>query len=342
MPGLEVFPALRRIGEYLGCPQPDIDWALSVQAVEFAAGNAKPLGEILVARECVAQDVLAEALDLQRTDRMRRCSLLADLSWEELAAIGRQTDQITLMPGETLFKEGQRGSSVYIMLSGRMLLSHSAGDSEHPAGVVFPGDVLGEAEFGDYGSRPNTAYATEPSVLLKIRYDLIPRQATRSLRAVPLHTPADFVRRVREVLRADRVYFFACDPETGDLTVHAGEEESASGFKVMAGTDVPGWVALKREVVNLQEAYLDPRFDPAMDILTDYWTRTLLAAPVLDNRGEVLGVVEAVNKHTGQFDADDEALLHAMAHQYAPALSRRNKQTARPRQRAFGGAEETE
>jgi hypothetical protein len=316
------YPLLRRIGEYLKCPQKDIDWALSVQSMEFASGNAKPLGEILVERECVAQEILARALETQRIDRLRRCSLLSDLSWEELDWIGEQTDQIWLKPGETLFKEGQRGDSAYVMLSGRLLLSQSAGDSEHPAGVVFPGDAVGEVEFIGDGTRRYTAYATELSVLLKIRYDLIPRRAGRNLRSVPLHSPDDFVGRVREVLRADRAYFFLRDPETGELTVQTDEEDAAFGFKVMAGTDIVGWVALKREVVNLPEAYLDPRFDPAMDIEMDYWTRTLLAVPVLDSGDEVLGVVEVLNKRAGGFDADDEALLHALAHQYAPSLSR--------------------
>jgi hypothetical protein len=320
MASADKFSALRKIGEYLNCPQSDLEWALSVQSMEFAAGNAKPLGEILVERECVAQENLTQALETQRIDRLRRCSLLSDLSWEELNWIGEQTDQIWLKPGEALFREGQRGNSAYVMLSGRLLLSRSAGGSEHPAGVVFPGDAIGESEFIGDGTRRYTAYATELSVLLKIQYELIPRRASLNLRSLPLRSPDDFVERVREVLRADRAYYFSRNPDTGELTLQAGEEEPNFLYKILAGTDIAGWVALKREIVNLTEAYLDPRFDPGLDIRTDYWTRTLLAMPVLDRRGEVLGVVEALNKHSGGFDADDEALLHALAHQYAPSL----------------------
>ncbi len=320
MPVWEAHSNLRRIGEYLGCPPGDIAWALSVQAIELASGNAKPLGEILVERECVAREVLAEALESQRIDRLRRCSLLAGLSREKLSRIGEQTDQIELEPGEALFREGRRGSSAYVMLSGRLLLSHSVEGWEHPAGTAFPGDVLGEDEFAGDGTRFYTAYATEPSVLLKIGYDLLPRPAKLSLREVPIYSAADLIRRTQEVLRAERGYLFLRDSETGELTAQAAEGDPASGFKIMAGTDVAGWVAWKRKSVNLREAYLDPRFDPALDILTDYWTRTLLAVPVLDSRGEVIGVLEALNKHFGPFNADDEALLHALAHQYAPAL----------------------
>ena len=121
-------------------------------------------------------------------------------------------------------------------------------------------------------------------------------------------------------MRADRVFLFLQDVKTGDLITQTGDGSKLREFRIAAGTDIVGWVALKREIINLREAYLDPRFDPGMDIQTGYWTRTLLAAPVVDTYGEVLGVVLAVNKNRGWFDSDDEALLHALATQYADAL----------------------
>jgi adenylate cyclase len=88
----------------------------------------------------------------------------------------------------------------------------------------------------------------------------------------------------------------------------------------MAGTNIAGWVALKRSTVNLREAYLDLRFDPFIDIQTGYWTRTLLAAPIIGEQDEVLGVLEAVNKQEGWFDSNDEVLLLAIAKQCAAVL----------------------
>jgi hypothetical protein len=322
MSALEIDSGLRKIGEYLPCSQPDIEWALSVQAMESASGNSKPLGEILIAREEVTQDVLADALESQLIDRLRLSSLLEDLSRDELLWIGRQTDQIELEPGETLFQEGFRGDSIYVMLKGRLLLSCSTERNECPAGAAIPGDVLGERECFSDGTRSYSAYATENSKLLKIRYVLIPEPKDKTEEDAMQSPPMHVVQRTRAVLRADRVYLFVKDQKTGDLTAQTGEEEKLREFRVMAGTDIVGWVALKRETVNLREAYLDPRFDPALDIQTGYWTRTLLAAPIVDKRGKVLGVVEVVNKNEGWFDSDDEALLHALVKQCADALCR--------------------
>jgi hypothetical protein len=311
---------LRKIGEYLPCPQADIDWALSVQAMESASGNIRRLGEILVGREEVTQEVLANALESQLIDRLRLSSLLGNLSREKLVRIGERTEQIALESGETLFQEGFRGDSMYVMLRGRLLLSSSTENAEHAAGVVIPGDVLGEQECFTDGTRKYSAYATERSELLKVFYKLIPREADVESKAAAPASASEIVRRVRSALRADRVYLFVSNQETGELTSQIGEGEECREVSVTAGTDVIGWVALKRESVNLREAYLDPRFDPAIDIQTGYWTRTLLAAPVLGERGEVLGVLEAVNKHEGWFNSDDEAVLHAFVRQCAAAI----------------------
>lgn len=311
---------LRRIGEYLPCPPPDIDWALSVQAMESASGNLKRLGEILIGRQRVTQEILADALESQLIDRLRMSSLLADLSWEELTWIGEHTDQIVLEPGDILFQEGHRGDGAYVMLTGRLLLSRSTEQTEYPAGVVIPGDVLGEEECFTDGLRSYSAYATEPSLLLKILYNLIPWRTNYREKPPFFRSPASVASRACAVLRADRAHLFVRNQQTGDLIGEIGEGEGACEFRVMAGTGIVGWVALKREIVNLREAYLDQRFDPAIDIRTGYWTRTLLAAPILGDRGEVLGVLEVANKRAGWFDADDEVALRAFAQQCASAF----------------------
>jgi len=317
MASLEMHAGLRRIGEYLPCPRTDIEWALSVQAMESASGHLSPLGEILVGRELLAQETLAEALKSQLMDRLRLTSLLADLSGDDLALIGTQTCEIVLEAGDTLFRQENRGDSVYVMIAGRLILSRLVGQTEDLVGVAIPGDTLGEEEYFTGGPRGCSAYALERSVLMKIHYDLIPWRAPVSTQPVFLAAPAQFASRACAVFRADRAYFFIRDPKTGDLTEQG---EGAAQFKIASGTGLIGWVALNREIVNLPEAHLDPRFDPSMDIQTNYRTRTLLAAPIVNNQNEVQGVLEVVNKRAGQFDSDDEVVLQAFAKQCAAAL----------------------
>jgi len=312
--------SLHKIGEYLPCHESDIQWALSIQAMESASGNSKRLGEILLEGHQVTEEDLEEALESQLVDRLARSALLKGLNREKLLQIGEKTDKVALEPGETLFKEGNRGNSMYVMVKGRLLLSRLEGPNEYPAGAAIPGDVLGETECFTDGTRDCTAYATERSELLKIRYSLVPKRKRKEAKAAPPVFLENIVQRARAALRADRMYLFVRDQETGELTAQINLKKETRIFRVLAGTDIVGWVAGKQEIVNLAEAYLDSRFDPALDIHTGYWTRTLLAAPILGERGEVLGVLEAVNKPAGWFDSDDEALLHAFAKQCAAAI----------------------
>eukprot|EP00899_Mesostigma_viride_P029470 jgi/Mesvir1/9708/Mv12182-RA.1 len=70
------------------------------------------------------------------------------------------------------------------------------------------------------------------------------------------------------------------------------------------------------------DVYEDPRWDPRVDELLSYRTRSMLAVPIarpVSDGGGVLGVLVAVNKRKGLqgglFDADDEVVLSTLAAQ---------------------------
>jgi signal transduction histidine kinase len=141
-----------------------------------------------------------------------------------------------------------------------------------------------------------------------------------------LHTIVD---RISQLLRCDRASLFFIEPETGALWSKVAQgltppekthTEKDALIRVPAGSGVVGYVAANAMPLNLDEVYSDPRFFPQVDAETGYKTRTLLAMPILDADGKVLGVVEAINKLEGAFTALDERLLEAMADQISVAL----------------------
>lgn len=65
----------------------------------------------------------------------------------------------------------------------------------------------------------------------------------------------------------------------------------------------------------------DPDFDPSVDRLTGFFTRSLLCTPLFSGYG-VLGVLQVLNKADGKlFDASDHLLLRALAAPAALAIS---------------------
>ena len=82
----------------------------------------------------------------------------------------------------------------------------------------------------------------------------------------------------------------------------------------LVGNNIISIVARTGEVINLPNAYEDPRFSIDVDMVTDYRTHTLLAVPLKNNSGKVLGVFQVVNKADGApFDKNDEGLLTLLA-----------------------------
>lgn len=131
------------------------------------------------------------------------------------------------------------------------------------------------------------------------------------------------VEKASTVVEADRTSVFLADPETGRLTIRVGEGVSRATIEVAEGHGIAGSVAKTREIANVEDAYLDPRFSPEFDRSTGYRTRSMLAAPILDEGGALLGVLQSLNKRTAaRFDGDDESLMQAMASHVAVALQR--------------------
>ncbi len=84
---------------------------------------------------------------------------------------------------------------------------------------------------------------------------------------------------------------------------------------------IAGEVAASGCLVNLEDAYRDPRFDPAWDTLTGFRTTSMLAAPMRTPRGDVVGVVQVLNKKGSKgFDSQDEEMLTALCSQAAMAI----------------------
>jgi phosphoserine phosphatase len=91
-----------------------------------------------------------------------------------------------------------------------------------------------------------------------------------------------------------------------------------------------GDAARTREIVNVPDARRDPRFNPNVDRQTGFATRAVLTIPLLDERGELVGVAQALNKRataapthaSTTFTTQDEALARHLAAQAGVALRR--------------------
>jgi len=121
-----------------------------------------------------------------------------------------------------------------------------------------------------------------------------------------------------KVAEADRCTLFLADREKGELwsKVAHGTEP----IRIPLGAGIAGAVAATGVPIRIDDAYADARFNEGVDRATGYRTRNVLAVPMRNTRGEVVGVLQALNRRDGAFGAEDEELLGALAGPAASAI----------------------
>jgi transcriptional regulator with GAF, ATPase, and Fis domain len=127
--------------------------------------------------------------------------------------------------------------------------------------------------------------------------------------------------RLARALRADRATIWLVDAERGDLVVRVALLPELPELRQPRDRGIAGYVARTGEVVRVDDASQDERFDPTADRATGYTTRSMLVAPIReDARAPVRGVMQLLNREDGPFDEEDERYLVALSTQLAKAL----------------------
>ena len=119
---------------------------------------------------------------------------------------------------------------------------------------------------------------------------------------------------------AERGTLFLNDPQTGELYSRVAQGAYKREIRLLNTSGVAGHVFTSGEGMIIHDAYKDDHFDSSIDEQTGFVTRSILCAPVRTVRGEIIGVVQALNKIDGQFDERDLALLEPMTTQAAVTL----------------------
>jgi sigma-B regulation protein RsbU (phosphoserine phosphatase) len=91
-------------------------------------------------------------------------------------------------------------------------------------------------------------------------------------------------------------------------------------IRMPTGSGIAGYVAATGDTLNIPDAYFDPRFNPEIDKISGYRTRSILCMPMKNKDGVIIGVFQLLNKHAGTFTADDENILDALSVHAAIAL----------------------
>ena len=130
------------------------------------------------------------------------------------------------------------------------------------------------------------------------------------------------MRKTKEIIGAEAWSVLVVDETTGDLVFERADTKKVEKYRLKPGEGIAGWVAQEGIPVIVPDVSLDKRFCSRMDKQTHFKTRSLMCVPI-KSQGRVIGVLEVVNKTTGEpFTKDDLNLLMRLVDQAALTIER--------------------
>ncbi|MBN1234339.1 MAG: HD domain-containing protein [Candidatus Coatesbacteria bacterium] len=120
------------------------------------------------------------------------------------------------------------------------------------------------------------------------------------------------------VTQAERGSIFIVDSISNELRSYIARDSEIDEIRLPKGKGISGFVAETGEIVNIVEAYKDPRFNPDIDRITGFTTKSILCAPLKGIKGNIIGVVQLLNKNNDEgFDNYDIDILQLFCSQAA-------------------------
>jgi signal transduction histidine kinase len=138
------------------------------------------------------------------------------------------------------------------------------------------------------------------------------------------------IEEVNRLMDAERGTFYIVDQEKGELWSKVAQKAEILEIRLKIGVGFAGHVAKTGDIINIPDAYKDPRFNPEIDKKTGYKTRSILCMPIFEASNDlsktrnIIGVLQILNKRNGVFEKNDEELLASMASQIAISINNSN------------------
>ena len=123
-----------------------------------------------------------------------------------------------------------------------------------------------------------------------------------------------------ETLNADRGSLFLNDPLTGELYSRVAQGELIREIRILNSTGIAGSIFQSGVGEIIHDAYADDRFNSKIDEQTGYVTKNIVCAPVRTVRGDVIGVIQILNKKRGRFTKEDLEIVQGITLQAAVSL----------------------
>ena len=186
------------------------------------------------------------------------------------------------------------------------LLEPVAKDGEVVETVIHLREILGPAVEGIKLRQAYREVLRNSEALMKVSTLISSKLDLKELLTV-------LARQCSWLLNADRSTVWLYDDESEEIWTIVGEGLT-NEIRMPVGLGIAGAVAQTKETLNIADPYSHPLFNPEVDRATGYLTKSILCVPLLNKKGDLIGVYQVLNKlDFARFTSKDEEMLLALS-----------------------------
>ena len=132
---------------------------------------------------------------------------------------------------------------------------------------------------------------------------------------------------LREKLHAERATVYRFDEPRNELLTAVAHRDEVSGsdesllIRMPADRGLAGAALTDDDIIRVDDAYQDDRFNRDIDVRTGYRTRSVIAFPLHAEDGRRIGVAQVLNQRDGGFRFEHVKMVRQLAPRCAEALS---------------------
>jgi phosphoserine phosphatase RsbU/P len=125
---------------------------------------------------------------------------------------------------------------------------------------------------------------------------------------------AIILRIIRDEIGTERGTVFVLERSHRHLRSLVAQGVEGSDIIVPVGKGIAGTVAASGETIDIPDAYSDARFDASFDAQLGYRTSDIYCMPIINRLGEIVGVLELLNRTRPLTEEDEEFLAGVSVH----------------------------
>lgn len=134
----------------------------------------------------------------------------------------------------------------------------------------------------------------------------------------------------KDLVGADTGTLYLIDGMRQELYFHITDKETLKEIRLpMDKNSIAGWCASSSEILNIKDVHeISPevsyKFNKDIDIKTGYRTKSMLVIPMINHKGQTIGVIQLINKkNEGEiifFNEEDLKILKSLGSQAAVSI----------------------